>query len=160
MLERRLAPQTLNNIISTGRAAVRMVKERELPFATPFTLPEVDEQEPVGRPVSLEERRRLLGELREHVWLLNVLLIATMARPAAIVQMRWVQFNFEAPASSISTSPPEAEEEAAPDGEDAAVPQSHPASHQGQRAFIEFKGRAVKSVRTRMAESPDAGEAR
>lgn len=72
------------------------MEERELPFVPPFTLPEVDEQEPVGRPVSLEERRTLLGELREHVWLLNVLLIATTARPAAIVQMHWVQFNFEA----------------------------------------------------------------
>lgn len=71
-------------------------KKGEIPFVPAVHAVEVDEQEPVERPVSLEERRRLLGELREHVWLMNVLLIATTARPAAIVQMHCVQFNFEA----------------------------------------------------------------
>lgn len=36
-------------------------RQRKSP-SSPFTLLELDEQEPVDRPVNLQERRRLLGE--------------------------------------------------------------------------------------------------
>jgi len=50
---------------------------------------------------------------RDHVWLLNALLIGgTRARPDAILQMHWSQVDFDA-------------QEAAPSGEDAPVPQGN-----------------------------------
>jgi integrase len=59
---RRLSPQSINNILSTGRAALRT----------------------------------LLAQLRDHAWLLNVLLIGTLARPSSILQIDWEQMDFEA----------------------------------------------------------------
>ena len=58
---RRLSPQSINNILSTGRAALRT----------------------------------LLAQLRDHAWLLNVLLIGTLARPSSILQIDWEQMDFE-----------------------------------------------------------------
>jgi len=57
---------------------------------------EVGDQEPMGRPLAIEEGRTLFAELRDHVWLLNVLLIGTLARPSSILQMDWEQVDFEA----------------------------------------------------------------
>lgn len=94
---RRLSPQSINNILSTGRAALRMAwKKGELKSVPPVSMVEVDDQEPMGRPLTVEEGRTLLAELRDHVWLLNVLLIGTLARPSSILQMDWEQMDFEA----------------------------------------------------------------
>jgi len=50
---------------------------------------------------------------RDHVWLLNALLIGgDAARPDAILQMHWSQVDFDA-------------QEAAPSGKDAPVPQGN-----------------------------------
>jgi len=150
LVERGLAPQTINNIISTGRAAVRMAwKKGEVSSVPPFTLLEVGEQEPMGRPVTLDEGRTLLGELRDHVWLLNVLLIATTARPAAILQMDWVQLNFEA--DLIYLNKPGRKQnkkrrpvvKMPPFVKAILLPLRKPSG-----PVIEFEGRAVKSVRT------------
>lgn len=91
-----LAEQTINNILSTGRASLRMAYNKgEIPVAPPIKLLPVGEQEPMGAPMDLEEARRLFGEVRDHVWLLHVILLGTMARPGAVLQLDWVQLNFE-----------------------------------------------------------------
>jgi integrase len=97
LVDRGLAPQTINNVLSTGRAALRMAwKKGELKSVPPFSMVQVGDQEPMGRPLVVEEGRTLLSELRDHVWLVNVLLIGTMARPSSVFQMDWEQVDFEA----------------------------------------------------------------
>jgi integrase len=96
LLDGGLSAQTVNHVISTGRAALRMAwKKGELKSVPPVTMLPVGDQEPMGRPVSLEETSRLLRELRDHVWLLNIILIGTLARPSAILQLDWSQVDFD-----------------------------------------------------------------
>lgn len=96
LLSRGLAPMTVNHITSTGRAALRMAwKQGALSSVPPLTMLPVGDQEPMGRPVSIEEAAKLLNELPPHLWLLNVILIGTVARPSAVLDLDWSQIDFE-----------------------------------------------------------------
>jgi integrase len=70
-------------------------KKGEIKTVPPFTMTEVGEQEPMGRPVTAEEGARLFAQLPRHLWLLNVLLVGTLARPSAALQLEWSQVDFE-----------------------------------------------------------------
>ena len=145
-----LAAQTINNIISTGRAAVRKAwRKGEIPSAPPLTLLPVGEQEPMGDPLDFEQARRLLKEVRDHVWLLHVLLLGTLARPSAILQMDWVQVNFEANLIYLNKPGRRQNKKRRPVVRMPAFlreilwPLRQPSG-----AVITFEGKAVKSVRT------------
>ena len=52
---RRLSRQSIDNILSTGRAALRIAwKKGELKSVPPVSMVEVGEQEPMGRPLTVE----------------------------------------------------------------------------------------------------------
>lgn len=94
---RGLKDISINHVTSTGRAALRLAwKTGVIASVPPLTMLKVGEQPPMGRPVTPQEAARLLGELPEHAWLVNVLLIGTCARPSAIMQLDWSQIDFEA----------------------------------------------------------------
>ncbi|MDP3078706.1 hypothetical protein [Bradyrhizobium sp.] len=147
--EQGAGPQTVNNILSTGRAAVRAAwKKGEIPSAPPLSLLPVGDQDPMGRPVSLEEGHRLLSELRDHVWLLNVLLIGTLARPSAIMQMDWSQMDFEADLIYLNKPGRKQNKKRRPVVKMPPFLKAILLPLRGEGPVVSFKGEAVKSVRT------------
>ena len=144
-----LSPQTVNHVISTGRAALRMAwKKGELKSVPPVSMLPVGDQQPMGRPVSLEEAARLLAELRGHVWLLNVILIGTLARPSAIFQLDWSQVDFET--GLIFLNPPGRTQtkKRRPVVKMPPFLQAVLWARRGEGPVVAFEGKPVKSVRT------------
>ncbi|NDD83375.1 site-specific integrase [bacterium] len=96
--DRGLAPSTVNHTLMAGKAALRMAWKRgELVSVPHIPMVPVGEQEPMGRPLTVEEVRRLLRECEAtpHLWRLCVWLIATAARPAAILELDWAQVRHD-----------------------------------------------------------------
>lgn len=154
LLESGKAPQTVNNIISTGRAAVRLAwKKGELKSAPPFSLAEVGEQEPMGRPLTIEEGRRLLVELPPHVWLLNVLLIGTLARPSAIMQLEWSQVDFEHDLINLNKAGRRQNKKRRPVVKMPKFVRDILWPLRGEGRVIRFRGEPVRSVRTAWGEA-------
>lgn len=59
----------------------------------------------MGRPLSIEEAKRILDEADLLVWILNRLLVATMARPSAVLQLEWEQFDWRVGCSMRAFTP-------------------------------------------------------
>lgn len=91
-----LADNSVNRCLEAGRAAIRRAWKRGVISSAPFVhmLP-VTESEPMGRPLSVEEWSAMLNVAPPHLRMFIVLGLATGARPEAITDLTWEQFDFE-----------------------------------------------------------------
>ena len=102
----------------------------------------------MGRPLAIEEGRTLLAELRDHVWLLNVLLIGTLARPSSILQMDWEQVDFEADLIFLNKAGRRQNKKRRPVVKMPPFLKAILLPLRGEGPVITFNGKRVKSVRT------------
>jgi hypothetical protein len=83
-----LSPVTINHTLAIGRAAMRQAHMRhDLAVVPAVKLLEVGDQEPKGRPLSVEECARVLAASEDHIRTLWLFLLGTAARPGAILDM-------------------------------------------------------------------------
>lgn len=93
-----LGHNSVNRCLEVGRAAIQRGWKRGVISSAPFiqTLPTI-ENEPMGRPLSLEEARALFqGATQPHIATFIIIGLATGARPEAITDLTWEQIDFEA----------------------------------------------------------------
>lgn len=95
LLEDGLAPAYVNRILGVGKAALmRAYKRRMIPHVPVVEMVRGVESEPRGRPMDVEELRRLYRTFEAaHVRKLFVLGLGTGARPAAMLQLDWRQVS-------------------------------------------------------------------
>jgi integrase len=92
LVEQGLAASTINHTLMIGRAACRMAWKRgELPSVPHFQMNKVGNQPPMGRPLTVDEMRRVVAEADGHMRTLVLFLIGTGARPTAILELDWSQ---------------------------------------------------------------------
>jgi hypothetical protein len=76
-------------VLAAGTASLRLAWHKgEIPSVPSLTMLEVGHQEPMGRPLSIEEMLKLLGEVDDHTRMLVLLLAGTLARPSALGSAR------------------------------------------------------------------------
>lgn len=93
---RGLSASTVNHTLMCGRAAMRMAWKRdELPSVPNIQAVKVGDQEPKGRPLSIEEMRRAYQTSDGHLRTLIIFLIGTASRPVAIYDLDWKQVDRE-----------------------------------------------------------------
>lgn len=94
---RGLKPSSINGVIGIGRAAVRLAYKRQLiDYQPPFIRVQVHDQPLMGRVVSISEIRLLIQNSPTYVQLYLLLLMGTLGRPSAVLQLTWSQVDFEA----------------------------------------------------------------
>lgn len=94
--KRGLSASTINHTLMSGRAAMRMAWKRdELPSVPNIQAVKVGEQEPKGRPLTVEEMRRAYQASDGHLRTLILFLIGTASRPVAIYDLDWKQVDRE-----------------------------------------------------------------
>lgn len=96
LLRKGLKAGTATRYIEIGRTAIRRAWKRGIISTLPFVeVPKRDYGEPKGRPLTLEEIGKLMRAFqRPHLRLMAVLMLATGARPAAVLELDWKQLDF------------------------------------------------------------------
>lgn len=91
-----LATNSVNRVLEGGRAAIRRLYKRNLLTSMPFVeLLPYERDRPKGRPLSVDEIRRLYTECADHLRLFMILMLGTGARNEAICHLEWPQVDFE-----------------------------------------------------------------
>lgn len=95
LVAKGMKPSSVSRVISVGKAAIRAAWENgEIDRLLPFKDVEVGEKEPRGRPMSVEEIRRLFAACKhEHLRRFLILLAGTGARPEALLELKWSQIE-------------------------------------------------------------------
>ena len=92
LAERGLKPSGVNHVLASGRAAFhRAWKRGELTHVPPIEKEKVRDQEPMGRPLTIDECRLLLEQsdrpASQHIHRLILLGLGTGARPGALLEL-------------------------------------------------------------------------
>lgn len=111
LFDRGLAHNSVNRTLEAGRAAITRAFRRGLLSANVHihTL-KVKTDKPKGRPLEVDEIRKLYAECADHQRLFMILMLGTGARNEAICHLEWPQIDFEAglihlnPPSRVQTS--------------------------------------------------------
>ncbi|TIT36144.1 MAG: hypothetical protein E5W65_10270 [Mesorhizobium sp.] len=91
-----LANNSVNRGLEVGRAAINRAWKRGLIRDKPFIqMLTVETDRPMGRPLDVEEIRKLYTHSADHIRLFLVLMLATGARNEAITSLTWPQVDFE-----------------------------------------------------------------
>jgi len=93
----------ISRIMATGRAALKHAYKHSYIASAPYVMDvegaeEKRSKDPKGRPLSVEEVARLLDNIpadSEHLWRFCVLMLCTMARPDAVLDLTSAQVNRE-----------------------------------------------------------------
>lgn len=154
--KRGLSTSGVNHVLASGKAAFQLAWKRgELAFVPPIEKDKVGEQEPMGRPLNVDECRRLLVEADRpasaHLHRLILLGLGTAARPGALLELTLSQMDIER--RLIHLNPPGREQNkkyrptvkmpariAAMLAEDAARP--------ADASVIHYRGQPVQKVKT------------
>ncbi len=88
---------TINRNLAVGQAAInRAWKRGEIKSCPHIGMLEKGHQEPRGRPMEVNEIRRMIeGAPSEHMVDFIYWMLGTAARPAAIIELTWEQVDFE-----------------------------------------------------------------
>ena len=100
LAERGYAPATVNRILAVGKAAMNQAwKKGELAKVPPIPMERVGRQEPMGRPLSVQECADLLDCAKtrdaDHLWRFIIFALGTAARPRAILDLQYGQIDLE-----------------------------------------------------------------
>ncbi|TPM41439.1 site-specific integrase [Mesorhizobium sp. B2-3-4] len=83
--------------LEVGRAAINRAWKRGIVRDRPYIeVPAMEQGPPMGRPMEVEEIRRLYTAAGDHIRLFLILMLGTGARNEAITTLTWAQIDFEA----------------------------------------------------------------
>ncbi|MBN9219518.1 MAG: tyrosine-type recombinase/integrase [Mesorhizobium sp.] len=83
--------------LEVGRAAINRAWKRGIVRDRPYIeVPAMEQGPPMGRPMEVEEIRRLYAAAGDHIRLFLILMLGTGARNEAITTLTWPQIDFEA----------------------------------------------------------------
>ncbi|WP_442577887.1 tyrosine-type recombinase/integrase [Mesorhizobium sp. ASY16-5R] len=92
-----LANNSCNRALEVGRGAINRSWKRGIIRDKPFIqMLKIETDRPMGRPLDVEEIRKLYTHSADHIRLFLVLMLATGARNEAITSLTWPQIDFEA----------------------------------------------------------------
>ncbi|MFG1413993.1 site-specific integrase [Xanthobacter sp. VTT E-85241] len=100
-----MKPSTVARVISVGKAALRAAWEYgEIASLPPFKNVDEGDKQPRGRPLSVDEIRKLLKHASGYMHTYIMLLAGTGARPEALLQLTWERIDLET--GIITLNPP------------------------------------------------------
>jgi len=100
-----MKPSAVARVISVGKAALRAAWEYgELSSLPAFKNVQEGEKQPRGRPLTVEEIRKLLQASSDYMRIYVMLLVGTGARPEALLQLTWERVDLDA--GIITLNPP------------------------------------------------------
>lgn len=91
-----LANNSVNRGLEVGRGAINRAWKRGIIRDKPFIqMLKIETDRPMGRPLDVDEIRKLYTHSADHVRLFLILMLATGARNEAITTLTWSQIDFE-----------------------------------------------------------------
>lgn len=96
LIKRGLSASSVNKILAAGKAAVRLAwRKGTVPSVPPFTMLPIGGQKPMGYPIGPEDTSKLLLHSEGTLRLFILLLLGTLGRPGAVLDLCKSQSDFE-----------------------------------------------------------------